>query len=197
MGHRKYEITLINNMNKYSFAWCILLLPAVYGNGQNKCLDAQGNVVARCTTRIANCALGCDTEYTGWDCTNVRNQSNYVLTCPHSQTYINRDCISHIQHAENRCRPCCRVRGCETSLQACQYIPDDDICPPPGAGCPLENVETRYLRTRSRRHCSVDYNCDSVMDDSGDVANSGINCRTRFRAGRQKAFCCNRRGTNS
>ena len=69
---------------------------------------------------------------------------------------VNQACINHITHADNRCVPCCRVRGCGPPLQACQYIPDDDICPPPGTGCPIENVETRYLRTKSRRVCSVD-----------------------------------------
>jgi len=162
-----------------------------------QCMDAQNNVVTRCTTRIANCDLGCDTEYTGWDCTNIKDKCHYVLTCPHGQGYVNQACINHINHADNRCVPCCRVRDCGPPLQACQYIPDDDICPAPGAGCPLENVETRYLRTKSRRVCTVDDVCDGVMDSSGDIANSGINCRTRIREGRQKIFCCNRRGTTA
>jgi len=112
-----------------------------------------------------------------------------------------RFCFNHIKHADNRCVPCCRVRGCgHTVLQACQYIPlDDDICPPPGTGCPIQNVEKRYLRTKSRRVCKVDDTCDGVMDSSGDIANSGIICNTDFfrEEGRQKIFCCNRRGTNS
>ena len=37
------------------------------------------------------------------------------------------------------------------------------------------------------------------MDDSGSVANSGINCLTGVRARRKKQFCCNtreKRGAN-
>merc|ERR1711894_42275 len=78
--------------------------------GPYQCKDAQNNVVTRCTTRIANCALGCDTEYTGWDCTNIKDKSNYVLTCPHGQSNGDQACINHLQHADHKCLPCCRVR---------------------------------------------------------------------------------------
>ena len=61
------------------------------------------------------------------------------------------------------CLPCCRVRGCKDfqtmggdTFQTCQYMPDDDICPPPGDGCPLEHVETRYMVGRQRESCAID-----------------------------------------
>ena len=61
-------------------------------------MDAQNNVVTRCTTRIANCDLGCDTEYTGWDCTNIKDKCHYVLTCPHGQGYVSTSTLMPVYH---------------------------------------------------------------------------------------------------
>lgn len=54
------------------------------------------------------------------------------------------------------CKPCCRVRDCGGGVVTCQYVPEDDICPDPDTGCPLNNVETRYTQEKLRRKCVVD-----------------------------------------
>jgi len=161
------------------------------------CIDQNGNKVARCTTRLdpRECQNGCPKDLLGWDCTTQKPYTwdLYTLVCGDISP---EDCLKHILSSQSTCTPCCRVRGCEgtNNIKACAHIPHDDICPHNTIGCPLEDMLTIWeTKERRRRKCSVDENCETIMDVSGDIANSGVNCWDTTRPKRQKSFCCNNR----
>ena len=37
------------------------------------------------------------------------------------------------------------------------------------------------------------FSCETIMDESGDIANSGVNCWETLKPIPQKKFCCNNR----
>jgi len=170
----------------------------------NTCYDEHGEVVERCTYRPdpSACAGGCDTSKLGWDCSTIRTNCHYqmgrmdpiknVLVCRSSKA---EDCLQHIDSTQSSCTPCCRVRGCQGTekIKACKNIPHDDICPHHTTGCPLADMQTTWSSERRKRKCSVDEDCETIMDVSGDIANSGVNCWSTVGLKKQKNFCCNNR----
>jgi len=168
----------------------------------NTCYDQHGEVIARCTYKPdpRGCKGGCDQDKLGWDCTTIRENCHYqmgtiennVLVCSNNKA---EDCLQHIDSSQSTCTPCCRVRGCERHLkiQSCKNIPIDDICPHHEIGCPLRDMQTIYLPGKERKKCAIDDDCETIMDESGDIANSGVNCWETLRPKPQKKFCCNNR----
>merc|ERR1711971_377913 len=180
----------------------------------NTCYDEHGEVVARCTYKPDPdaCAGGCDKDKLGWDCTEIRKNCHYqfgeyeqvvedtviknVLICRHETA---EECFKHIDSAQSTCSPCCRVRGCEGTelIPACKNIPHDDICPHHEIGCPLADMQTNWTGQKLKQKCSVDEDCETIMDVSGKIANSGVNCWSTLREKKQKKFCCNNRNVKT
>jgi hypothetical protein len=164
----------------------------------NTCYTPTGEIVQRCTIRPdeRGCQNGCDRESLGWDCTFTRPGCHFVIqnviVCPGTA----ENCLEHIRSRQSSCAPCCRYRGCDADhleIKSCRNIPADDICPSHTIGCPIQDVETIYTNKRSRGKCALDDECETIMDISGDIANSGVNCWETTRPKIQKTFCCNNR----
>jgi len=180
----------------------------------NTCYDERGEVVERCTYKPdpSACPGGCDTDKLGWDCSTIRKNCHYqmgtmeqvvedsviknVLVC---RSNVAEDCLKHIDSSQSTCTPCCRIRGCEGTekIIACANIPHDDICPHHTTGCPLLDMQTTFSTKARKRKCSLDEDCETIMDVSGDVANSGVNCWSTVKLKPQKNFCCNNRNVNT
>jgi len=168
-------------------------------SSSNTCYTPTGEIVQRCTVRpdARGCQNGCDADQLGWDCETLRPNCHYkiknVIVCGSPRAEV---CLSHIFSRQSSCAPCCRYRGCDADhlkIKSCQNIPADDICPSHTIGCPIQDVQTIYTDEKKRGKCALDDECETIMDVSGDIANSGVNCWDTTRPKVQKTFCCNNR----
>jgi len=139
------------------------------------------------------CGGGARDRNIGWDCTHPRR----------GLYKIDGSKLSMFYSDQLTCAPCCLVRyGIDRIdrdlvsrglLRNCPYGNIDDFCPHHSIGCPIDDVQYRYSSERKRRKCSIDEDCETIMDVSGDIANSGVNCWDTTRPKIQKIFCCNNR----
>jgi len=169
------------------------------------CRNQYRAIVPRCTGRVLDHECDrCPSNYVGWDCQRLRvGRCQYQFTLACDDTYIGKECLQHFEHDDLSCTPCCRIRGCQEFaftthgggnsvteyFKTCQYIPQDDICPPAGKGCPMNKIITTFGE-KKRQTCTMDLHCDGVMDE-GYTANSGVNCFQSAEPKWQQKMCCN------
>lgn len=186
------------------------ILPPVEGTGcphhykkprtkRSTCRDENRQIIARCTTRLQGDCTTCQSTNVGYDCHGgPGSKCVWVLKC---QTINNAACIKHITSMGRSCNPCCLVRGCGSQIrndgrrvmETCTNIPEDDICPVPGTGCPHAHVRTRHTGVMKHQTCFQDYSCTRgvyINDATGDLPNSGVNCRSVTYDVPEKIFCC-------
>lgn len=164
-----------------------------FGPASNKCRTTTGEVIERCWHNTVTCPRGCPDNQVAWDCVDpTRNGVSFVVVCD-LETYTRGQCIGHIVDAGLSCRLCCKDQACGEDLPVCQNMPEPDICPPAGRGCPYGNVEKAMLYTgpSSNKRCYVHGDCDSVVSQDENVAHGGIQCETHRRMRRPAEFCCN------
>jgi len=159
-------------------------------------------VTTRCGRVIQGRCSTCSARNVGYDCRNGGSKCIWTILC----SKINhKDCIDHIVTTGTiSCDPCCLVRGCDGNeiksgsgssarriMGTCQGLPEDEICPQAGTGCPHAHVRTIYTGLMKKESCFVDYQrCTSVYDSRGDLRNTGVNCNPVPTEIPHSTFCC-------
>jgi hypothetical protein len=154
---------------------------------KRECRKPDGTLVDRCLLfRGVKCENGCQALHVGYDC-NIRDWNcHMVLVC---DIVKGNKCIAHIGDSRNTCRKCCRTANCGQWLRQCEYMGEDDTCPPAGVGCPFTDVRIAFKGPKSYKRCFT-ADCETIMSENGNENQSGVECSTGTRKRNEAEFCC-------